>query len=238
MQACFLFKLLYMPANYRQFIYTHAVYPICALIIVTVAIILWDIDRVFADYVYALQGQTWAWKNTWWAEEFFHKGGRTASLLLALAGVGLLITAYCRNDWARHRKSLCYLMLATAGSSLLVSVLKSSLAVSCPWEFARYGGSLSYNNVIEQIVLHNGKGCFPAGHASAGYAWMALYFFGLSYQSAWRWFGLIIPLAAGVVFGIVQQIRGAHFISHDVWTLAVCWLFSVLLYVLMFKEDA
>lgn len=202
------------------------------------AITLCDIDRLLADYFYALQGNTWAWKTSWWAEEFFHKGGRTASLLVAIVGVGLLITANYRNAWVQHRKPLCYLMLATAGSSVLVSVLKSSLAVSCPWEFTRYGGSLSYNNVIEQIVLHNGTGCFPAGHASAGYAWIALYFFGLSYQSVWRWPGLIVALAAGVVFGFAQQIRGAHFISHDFWTLAVCWLFSVLLYVLMFKKES
>lgn len=51
-------------------------------------------------------------------------------------------------------------------------------------EFARYGESLNYNNFIERIVLRNGKGCFLARHASAGYAWIALYFFGLSYKYA------------------------------------------------------
>ncbi len=227
-----------MSVNFRQCIYTHAVYPLCALFIASLAITLWDADKVLADYFYALQGKTWAWKNIWWTEEFFHKGGRTASLLIATAGAALLISSYCRNDWAQHRKPLSYLMFATAGGSVLVSLLKSALAVSCPWEFARYGGILNYSNVIEQIVLHNGKGCFPAGHASAGYAWVALYFFWLSYHSAWRWFGLIVPIAAGMVFGIVQQLRGAHFISHDLWSLAVCWLFSFLLYVFMLKEGS
>ena len=73
--------------------------------------------------------------------------------------------------------------------------------------------------------------CFPAGHASAGYAWVALYFFFLARRPAWRWRGLAIGLIAGAVFGIAQQLRGAHFFSHDLWTLMICWSTALLLYV-------
>lgn len=34
------------------------------------------------------------------------------------------------------------------------------------------------------------------------------------------------------LFGFAQQMRGAHFLSHDVATLAVCWTVAVLLEVL------
>ena len=34
---------------------------------------------------------------------------------------------------------------------------------------------------------------------------------------------LAIGLLAGMVFGLAQQLRGAHFLSHDVASLAVCW---------------
>jgi membrane-associated PAP2 superfamily phosphatase len=27
----------------------------------------------------------------------------------------------------------------------------------------------------------------------------------------------------GLLFGFSQQLRGAHFLSHDLWTLAICW---------------
>ncbi len=32
-----------------------------------------------------------------------------------------------------------------------------------------------------------------------------------------------IGLLAGTVFGVAQQLRGAHFLSHDVASLIVCW---------------
>ena len=65
--------------------------------------------------------------------------------------------------------------------------------------------------------------CFPAGHASAGYAWMALYFFFLATRPQWRWLGLAVGIVLGLLFGVVQQLRGAHFLSHDLWTAVICW---------------
>ena len=70
--------------------------------------------------------------------------------------------------------------------------------------------------------------CFPAGHSSAGFAWVSLYFFALPVRPAWRWRGLAVGLVAGCVFGAAQQLRGAHFLSHDLWTLATCWTVSLL----------
>ena len=36
-------------------------------------------------------------------------------------------------------------------------------------------------------------------------------------------------LLLGLVFGIGQQLRGAHFVSHDVWTLGLCWFIATTL---------
>lgn len=44
---------------------------------------------------------------------------------------------------------------------------------------------------------------------------------------AWRWLGLMIGLVAGLIFGISQQLRGAHFLSHDLWSLTICWLVAL-----------
>ena len=45
--------------------------------------------------------------------------------------------------------------------------------------------------------------------------------------------GLAVGLLAGGVFGFSQQLRGAHFLSHDLWTLATCWAVSLGLYLLV-----
>ena len=33
-----------------------------------------------------------------------------------------------------------------------------------------------------------------------------------------------------MLFGFSQQLRGAHFLSHDVWSAAICWLTALGVY--------
>lgn len=220
------------------FLRLHLAYPLLAVALASSAIGLLNLDQQFADFFYALQSGDWSWKNLWLTETLLHRGGRSLSIFLAVSVLCYLLLSCLRTPRSENIKPLAYLFFAIAGSSLIVSLVKSSLGVSCPWEFSRYGGDLAYHNLIQQILLQNGAGCFPAGHASAGYSWVALYFFGMSLQSKWRWVGLAAALVAGLVFGFAQQVRGAHFLSHDLWTLAICWFFSLALYLLMFQETS
>jgi membrane-associated PAP2 superfamily phosphatase len=120
-------------------------------------------------------------------------------------------------------------------ATLAVSLLKSLTRMDCPWDLLRYGGTRPFIGMFEARHGLAASGCFPAGHASAGYAWVALYFAALAARPAWRWAGLAIGLAGGALFGVSQQLRGAHFLSHDLWSLATCWLVALALYLLMLR---
>src|SRR5690606_20864867 len=78
--------------------------------------------------------------------------------------------------------------------------------------------------------------CFPAGHASAAYAWFGFYYFAREYMPRWKWWALTAVCALGAVFGAGQQLRGAHFLSHDIWTLGLCWFIATGLYLLAFRR--
>ncbi|MFZ2388297.1 MAG: phosphatidic acid phosphatase, partial [Polaromonas sp.] len=73
-------------------------------------------------------------------------------------------------------------------------------------------------------VLDGGTGgCFPAGHASAGFAFIGG-FFAFRHavpKTAWRWFAGAMLI--GLIFGLAQQVRGAHYMSHTLWTAWFCW---------------
>jgi len=84
--------------------------------------------------------------------------------------------------------------------------------------------------VWQQLWLRTGEGCFPAAHASAGYAWVCAYFAARSLGVSWAKWLLVGALALGFLFGFGQQLRGAHFISHDLWTLAICWFTALVGY--------
>lgn len=219
--------------NTPQFYRQHLFYPLLVLAVTWALIIGFSLDRHLADYFYHLGGNTWAWKNTWFTEHLIHRGGRNLSFLLLFVVGALVAASYYHPALRGQQKKLWFLLLASGGSSLIVVSLKAVLAISCPWEFGIYGGHLPYEDIAQQLFSRTGSGCFPAGHASAGYAWVGLYFFLL--QSRWRWLALATTLSAGILFGFVQQLRGAHFISHDLATVTICWFYSMGLYLALFS---
>ncbi|MEG2636556.1 MAG: hypothetical protein RSA09_08515, partial [Acinetobacter sp.] len=50
------------------------------------------------------------------------------------------------------------------------------------------------------------------------------------------WFYLLAALILGFVMGWAQMMRGAHFLSHNLWTAWVIWLVNVLTYALCYKQ--
>lgn len=102
----------------------------------------------------------------------------------------------------------------------------------------RYGGKELYSPTLHAIFNSGRARCFPAGHASGAYAWFTLYFFCREYFPNWRWASLIFVISLGIVFGVTQQLRGAHFISHDLFTLSLCWFISLAMYCLFLRRKA
>ncbi|HEY1140307.1 MAG TPA: phosphatase PAP2 family protein [Lysobacter sp.] len=185
-------------------------------------------DLWLADRLYAFEGGTWALHHSWVTEHLIHHLGREASTAAWLAAFAAWLVACSRSGWTHLRLPLLYLLVATALSTLLVSWMKTWSNVDCPWDVARYGGAHAYVGLFQWRPAGMGQGqCFPAGHASGGYAWLALYFFLMAVKPRLRWLGLAAGLCAGLLFGISQQLRGAHFLSHDLATLAICWTCAV-----------
>lgn len=217
----------------------HLGWPLAAAVLASILLMHGGGDRWLADALFHLEGGRWALRDHWLTSGLIHNGGRIASALAWLAVLGLYLRALRRRDQASLRQPLLYLLVAVALGAGAVSLLKSITHVDCPWDLVDYGGARMPLGLFARLPAGMRPGaCYPAGHASAGYAWVSLYFAALLWQPRWRWHGLAIGLAAGLLFGIGQQLRGAHFLSHDVATLAVCWLLSLGLFHLFAAHGA
>jgi membrane-associated PAP2 superfamily phosphatase len=116
------------------------------------------------------------------------------------------------------------LALTTLAALVLISSIKLHSHTSCPWELAQFGGMANYVSHWDWGVRDGGHGgCFPAGHASAGFAFMGGFFAfrRVAPKTAWRW--LAGAMLAGFTLGMAQQVRGAHYMSHTLWTAWLCW---------------
>ncbi|MGH8087531.1 MAG: phosphatase PAP2 family protein [Stenotrophomonas sp.] len=211
---------------------THVVMPLAAVLVASFVLMQHYGDLEVSAWLYAAQGHAWALKDAWITEQVIHKLGRNLSIGAGLVVLGLAIASAWKPSLAGLRRPLLRLFVSVALSTILVSLLKKHTGMDCPWDLTRYGGTREFVGLLAARPHGMPTGvCFPAGHSSAGFAWVSLYFFALMVRPAWRWGGLAVGLLAGGVFGLSQQLRGAHFLSHDLWTLATCWTVSLLLFV-------
>ena len=191
------------------------------------AVVLWDAAGADLAVAQLAGGPTgFPWKDSLWAARA-HAWGRNASGV-ALAGLLLAVAFPFGPLRALGRGRRLQLFLVTAGAMLLVTALKHASATSCPWDLQAFGGAAHHVSHWRWGQPDGGPGrCFPAGHASAAFAFVAGYF-ALRLPrpraaSAW----LAAALLAGLAFGLVQQWRGAHFTSHTLWTAWLCWSFAL-----------
>lgn len=198
---------------------------VLATLALALGFLLWEAaggDRWLADMAGNASG--FAWRSHWLLDNLVHGGGRWLAWVLALA--------LCLGVWwpiGPLRPLGLPRRLQLAGSVLLsvavVALLKSVNPAACPWSLSAYGGAAEpVSHWLWWALPAGGRGgCFPAGHASAGFAFIGGYFVfrpaapGL----ARRW--LVAAVAAGLLLGVSQQWRGAHFMSHTLWSGWLCW---------------
>lgn len=166
-------------------------------------------------------------RDHWLLVNVFHTGGKAVSWAVA----AWLVSSFWWPTGALRSLSThsrARLAITVVGALLLVSTLKRLSGSSCPWDMSDFGGAAEMVPRWLLGVVDGGPGkCFPAGHASAGFAWIAGYF---AFRDAGKpaeaktW--LAAALLGGFMLGVAQQVRGAHFMSHTLWTAWICWAWA------------
>ncbi|MCF8207367.1 MAG: phosphatase PAP2 family protein [Methylotenera sp.] len=192
-----------------------------------VVLLAWDTSGLDLAAMRLVGGpEGFALREHWFTTQVIHQGGRA----LSWAVVGFILLA---NLWPRVLPALTRReRSAWLGITLLclavVSVVKRVSLTSCPWDLSEFGGSASYVSHWA-FGLHDGGGghCFPSGHASAAFAFLCGgWVLARAYPRLARaWLCGVIGL--GVVYGLGQMVRGAHYPSHTMWTAWICWAVTV-----------
>lgn len=175
-----------------------------------------DVDFMLARLFYSPELGAFPLKSLPLLSFWGHEVARDAVIVFSLC------LAY--RAWRTRDARLGVTVLAMALASLAVSSLKAASAHSCPWELSAFGGDAAFFRLLDAVPLFAGSGrCFPGGHASGGFTLMALYFYWRGSHPARARFALAAGLVAGGLMGLVQMARGAHFLSHNLFSAYVVW---------------
>lgn len=163
-------------------------------------------------------------QHDWWLEQLLHTDVQAlargiAVLLVVMIGWPLgPLRALSRRDRAG-------LVGGIVIAALAVAAVKHYSATSCPWDLSEFGGMASHVSHWAWGVVDGGSGhCFPAGHASTAFAFIAAWFWLRAGAPRTARACLLISLALGLALGVVQMARGAHYFSHVLWSGWICWL--------------
>ncbi len=130
------------------------------------------------------------------------------------------------REWRSPLVFFCITVVLTAS---VVALLKMNSAHSCPWDFRGFGGAADWFPLFDLPTSLAGPGhCWPAGHAVGGFSLIAGYF---AFRGSHRYIAGIALAAAvglGLLMSFVQVARGAHFLSHNLWSFWIAWFCTMM----------
>jgi membrane-associated PAP2 superfamily phosphatase len=184
------------------------------------------LDMALANAIFKLEGgvNQFPWKNSFLLDDIIHEGGRALAKRMFFITLIFYIASLWITSLHRWNKTFLYVALTALLSTTMISTLKQLTTLPCPDSLITFGGTrewISFWQLLSPSLP--GEQCFPAGHSSGGYAWLCMAF-AFPFASR-RFYLLLIPgMVLGLTYGIAQQFRGMHFLSHDLMTISICWL--------------
>lgn len=188
------------------------------------------LDFAISNWFYSTQ-DGFAGKHSWLLEDLLHDRAKQVVIVIGLAAIGGFVLSLLPTRFAAWRRRLGYLVLALGLSTAIVTPLKALTGVHCPWSLTEFGGSETYTPLLSPRAptLKPGR-CWPGGHASAGFSLFALFFFLRDRHPRAARCGLGFALGLGLLFSVSRVMQGAHFLSHNVWTMLFDWVICLLCY--------
>jgi len=113
---------------------------------------------------------------------------------------------------------------------LTIGEIKNITNIPCPKDIYTFGGMHSYTRIIGSIknkFRHDENlRCFPAAHASGGFAFLSCFFLFKSARN--RKIALVSAMAVGWSMGVYKMLIGDHFLSHTIVSMISAWLIILL----------
>ena len=161
----------------------------------------------------------------------FYDGIKRLLIVIAVLFLLGLILGW-KQKWMRsYRRGLIIVVLSSIFVPLAIGSLKAVSNMPCPKSLDIFDGAYPRTCVWEK---YHGKEChlekqkcWPAGHASGGFALLSLVFL---FQSRKNKIAVAtIAMVIGWGMGSYKMLIGDHFLSHTVITMILAWMLILLI---------
>ncbi len=236
-------------SEYRsKFWLLHLILPVISAVFLLYLYPSTGLDALLIHPFYDVKILAFPLKHDWFLQEVMHTYLKYLVVLIALAlvifwlggiRVMTLISTRFKCRWLqRYHQRFLWVFVGMLISTASISIFKHFSNHACPWDLLIYGGDQPLFALFEALPFGASPGhCFPGGHAAGGFSLMAFYF-GFKDTDVkivnirFANIGLVIGLILGLAMGWAQVMRGAHFMSHNLWTAWIIWMILLAQYLI------
>jgi membrane-associated PAP2 superfamily phosphatase len=197
-----------------------------------------DIDITIQSNFYDFNTHSWILGHEAQPYKFiFYDGLKKLLIFIAICFLISLLFVKKSKIIKEYKKGIIIVVLSAIFIPAIVGRLKKATNMPCPKNEIHYGGIYPTTKVWEHypktFAQPDTIRCWPAGHASGGFALLSLFFFFKTKRN--RYIALITAFIVGWSMGIYKMLIGDHFFSHTLITMVLAWLIILLIKKLVYK---
>jgi membrane-associated PAP2 superfamily phosphatase len=161
----------------------------------------------------------------------FYDGIKRLLIVIAVLLLLGLILGWKSERIKSYRRGLMIVVLSSVLVPLAVGSLKAVSNMPCPKNLDLFDGAYPHTCVWEKYTAKDchleKQKCWPAGHASGGFALLSLVF--LFHSRKNKIAATVMAMVIGWSMGSYKMLIGDHFLSHTVITMILAWLLILLI---------
>lgn len=199
-----------------------------------------SLDIYIQNFFFQIDTQSWLLNRDEPILKFILYDGIKRLLIIFAVSILFTLLIFRKEELIKKYKTgLIIVLLSTIIVPLSVGYLKATTNTPCPKNIEYYGGEYPdikvFENYPKEFVQKEKIKCWPAGHASGGFALMALFF--LFKKRRNQILGLCFGLSIGWCMGLYKMLIGDHFLSHTIVTMVLAWFIILILVKILQRKE-
>jgi len=161
----------------------------------------------------------------------FYDGIKKLLIFFVLILVLSLVVFYKSPKMQAYKKGIIIVFLSAILVPLVSNSLKKITKMPCPKNITVFDGKHPNIGLFEKypdsFKDEEKINCWPAGHASGGFALLSLFFLFKTRKN--QIISIFTALGLGWSMGTYKMLIGDHFLSHTIITMLIAWIIIIVL---------
>jgi membrane-associated PAP2 superfamily phosphatase len=189
-----------------------------------------DLDILIQNYFF--KNNSWILdRNNKFLKFVFYDGIKKLIIFFFVLVLLTLLFFYKKPFLKKYKRALIIILLSGILTPSIVGTLKAATNMPCPKNLSYYGANYPHVKLFSKYIdsFHQQKRirCWPAGHASGGFALMSLILLFNSKKNKVLVFVFVMVISWSIA--MYKTLIGDHFFSHSLITMIIAWLVILIL---------